>query len=209
MCPPKSNNSAAAFQQQEATRARAAEQARAAQIRTGQGQIDQQFAGFNDDFYGQRETAFNNFYQPQLDESYNDALANLTFSLARAGTLNSSIAGQSRADLQKRKDEELAALSQRQSTDVNNLRTRVANEKSALTSQLNATGNSDAIANDATTRAGLLHSEDPQFVPIGDVFSGIGSSIGAWRGGFDDGSRTQAFNTTIGNARRPTSTVIR
>jgi hypothetical protein len=209
MCKVSSNNSAAAFQAQEAARAREEEAARAASIQAGTAQIDEQFGRFNDDFYSQRGQTYMDYYQPQFDEQYNDALAQLTFSLARAGTTNSSIAGDALADLQTQRDRELTALNARRDADVNDFRTRVQNEKSSLVSQLNATADAEAAGNLATSRSSQLYSETPTLVPLDGLFSGVGSSIGAWNSGYNDGSRLSTFNSAISNPRQTTAVNIR
>lgn len=209
MCKTSSNNSAQVFQQQQAAAARAAEQARASQIRQGTAQIDEQFGRFDDGFYTQRHDDYLGYYQPQLDDQYDDALSALTFALARAGTTNSSIAGDAMSDLQKRREQELTSLASRAETDRAALQSRIQNEKSALVSQLNATGNAEAAGNSALTRASQLYDESPQFVPLGDLFGGIAGGIGSYQSGYNSGSRLSAFQSVAGsNPRRAAATTV-
>lgn len=212
VCRPKVDNSGAVFAQQQAAQARQAEAARAARVRQGMGAIDENFGRFDDGFYDQRGEAYMDFYQPQLTDQYNDALARLTYSLARAGTTNSSIAGDAMADLQKQREMALADLSAGREGDVSNLRSRVQSEKDNLVAQLNATGDADMAANQALTRTQNLYSDQPQFVSLGDLFGNIGNSIGAYRSGMNSGSRTGAFQQTAGisasNPRRPAGQTI-
>lgn len=209
MCRVKTDNSAAQFQAQEAARARAAEEARAAAIREGTASIDEEFEGFNDDFYDQRDQTYMDYYQPQLNEQYEDALARLTYSLARAGTTNSSIAGDALADLATRRDRELAALNAARDADVTNLRGRVQNEKSNLLAQLNATGDAEAAANAATTSSRQLFSDTPTLVPLDGLFSTIGNSIGAYQTGVTNGARLSGFSSSLSsNPRRAAASTI-
>lgn len=208
MCTVRTDNSAATYQAQEAARARADEEARAAAVRQGSSAIDSQFSRFDDDFYNQRGQTYMDYYQPQLDEQYEDALARLTFSLARAGTTNSSIAGDALADLQTQRDRELTSLNSSRDSDVANMRARVQDERSNLLAQLNATGDAEAAANAATTRATQLYSETPALVPLDGLFAGVGNTIGAYQTGLNQGSRLSSFTSALSNPRRQTATTI-
>lgn len=208
MCKPEVDGSSLVYQQQQAAQARAAEEARAAAIRQGEAAVNEQFGRFDDTFYAKRGEDYLGYYQPQLDEQYQDALANLTFALSRAGTTGSSIAGDAMGDLQKRRERELAALASSSSADTSSLQARIAAEKSNLISQLNATGNAEAASNQALTRSQQLYSETPQRVPLGDLFSGLGSSIGAYQTGFNGGSQLSAFQSTTANPRRVAATTV-
>eukprot|EP00752_Nemacystus_decipiens_P019185 g17241.t1 len=183
---------------QEAAQARAAEEARAAQIRQGSAAIDEQFSRFDDAFYDDRGEAYLDYYQPQLENQFQEAMNRLTFSLARAGTTNSSIAGKEIADLQSDYDLQLADLATRRDADVASLRGRIQDERSGLTSQLNQTGNAEAASSAALTRSQQLYDEAPQYVSLGDVFSAAGTGIGSYVSGVNDGSRAMCDPVTAG-----------
>lgn len=199
---PRVDNSAQRFAQQEAAQARATEQARAAQIRAGTASIDEQFGRFDDGFYDERGQAYLDYYQPQLANQFQDAMDQLTFSLARAGTTNSSVAGSAMADLRSQYDRELANLATGRDNDAANLRTRVQNERTTLLNQLNQSGNAEAASNSALTRSQQLYDESPNFVSLGDVFGAVGTGIGSYAAGVNDGSRLNAFRSITSNPRR-------
>ena len=56
---------------------------------------------------------------------------------------------------------------------------RIANERSTLVSQLNATADADRVSNEALSRSAALYKDVPEYSPLGDLFSGIGTGIGA------------------------------
>jgi hypothetical protein len=168
-------------QVKEAADARAAEEARQARIRAGNASIDTAFSGFDDNFYGGKAKAYSDYYMPQVEDKFADARKNLTFALARAGTLNSSIAGEKNADLLKQYELQRATIQNQATSEANALRTRIGNEKSTLVSQLNATGDADRAANEATSRTQMLFNEAPSYNPLGDIFSGVAAGIVQWR----------------------------
>ena len=71
---PKKDKSAEIARQEEAKR-----QARIAQ---GQRGIDSAFSGFNDEFYGNYGKQYSDYYNPQLNDQYSDAVKRLTLQLA-------------------------------------------------------------------------------------------------------------------------------
>ena len=175
----KVDRSTQSQQQAEAAQARADEEARQARIRSGTAAVDNTFAGFDDAFYGKRRASFMDFYQPQLDDQFAKAREALTFALADAGLLNSSVAGQKTADLNKAYETQRGSILSKADADVNSLKGRIAGEKSTLVSQLNATGDAERVSNEALSRSSALYKDVPEYSPLGDLFSGIGTGIGA------------------------------
>lgn len=161
----------------EAKAAREREEARQARIKTGLTNIDQTFAGFDDNFYGGRKSAFLNFYQPQIEDQFKDARDQLTFGLARNGILNSTMAADSSGKLSKDYATNWASIVSKADADVNALKSNVANEKSALTAQLNATADADRVTNDALGRTQQMFETRPDYNPLGDIFSGVGDAF--------------------------------
>ncbi len=161
----------------EAEAARKREEERQARIKTGLTSIDNTFAGFDDDFYSGRKSAFLDFYQPQIEDQFTDAKKQLTFGLARNGILNSTMAADSAGKLSKDYATNWASIVSKADADVNALKSGVANEKSALTAQLNATADADRVTNDALGRTQMLFETRPDYNPLGDIFSGVGDAF--------------------------------
>lgn len=205
---PRVDNSAMVLQQQEAAAARQREADREARIRSGSAAIDSAFAGFDEPFYGQRRDAYMGFYQPQLDERFTDARRELTYALARAGTLNSTVAGDEQARLQRDYDVNRATILSKAEADANSLRTRVGNERSALVSQLNATADADRATNEALSRTRQIYQDQPEYSPLGDIFAGAATGVGQYMAGVNDNRVLAAAGTGGRSPRRTTSRVV-
>lgn len=136
--------------------------------------------GFNDDFFDQRRNDFLGYYQPQLDDQFSKARDQLTFALARAGTLNSTLAADKQGDLSSQYDVQRASILSQADADVAAQRARINQEKSGLVAQLNATGDADRVSNEALARTQQMFNEKPAYNPLGDIFSGVAAGIGNW-----------------------------
>jgi hypothetical protein len=163
--------------------------------------------GFDDKFYQNRRDAYMGYYQPQLDDKFKTARDELTYALARAGTLNSSMAGEKSDKLKQDYDVQQASVSSKADADVNQLKTRVAGEKSALVSQLNATGDASRAANEATSRTKAIYSEKPEYNPLGDIFAGVANAIGGYFTGQQNAQILAAGG--VGDTRSPRRTTTR
>jgi len=175
---PKVDNSVLRQQQADASRARADEEARQGRIRQGTSAIDEAFAGFNDEFYKGRADAYQEYYEPQLQDQFGKARDSLTFALARAGLLNSSVAGEKQADLTKSFEDQRSQIISRALASVNDQRARIAGQKSALVGQLNTTGDSTQASQAALATSKQLAGEQPEYSPLGDIFAGVAAGIG-------------------------------
>lgn len=159
--------------------ARRKEEEREARIREGTAAIDQQFQRFDDTFFDTYQNQFMDYYQPQLDDKFSDASDDLTYALARAGTLNSSMAADGRADLNTAYDDARAGVLSEAVGARSDMQNRINNERSSLVSVLNATGNSERAANQALSRSRNLFEAQPEYSPLGDVFAGATRGYGA------------------------------
>jgi hypothetical protein len=162
----------------DAERARAEEEARKARIQTGTDEIDRVFGGFDDSFFNSYRDNFTNLYLPELNQQFGDAKDQLTFGLARAGTLKSSMAGEQVADLTGRFDKAKTGIVADATGAAADLRGQVNNEKSSLISLLNATGDADRASNEALARSQQLFQRQPGYNPLGDIFGGAAQGIG-------------------------------
>lgn len=182
-------------------RARADEEARKARIAAGTATIDQNFAQFDTNFFDGYRDAHMGYVQPQLDAKFGDATEQLTYALSRAGTLNSSVAGQKQADLKSAYDTQLASSLSEANNAADALRGNIASEQSRLVSLLNATGDSDRAASEALARSQQLYRATPQVNSLGDIFAGISQGVGNYYAGQ---ANQQAYDTYFG--RNPSST---
>jgi hypothetical protein len=161
----------------EAAMARADEAARQKKIRQGTGEIDRIFGeSFNDDFFKGRETAFTDYATPQLQDQFADARKELTFALARNGTLDSSIRAGKEGELQQEFDKNDRAVKDQALAYGNEARTNVEGARSDLINTLNATGDAQGAANSALARASTL-SAPAAFSPLAPLFANFTAGL--------------------------------
>lgn len=177
---PNVDNSAAEAAAEEARQARVREEERQARITDGTTKINDTFGTFTDDFFTGLRDTYMDYYQPQLDQQFGKASDDLTFSLARAGTLNSSIAGQKQAELTTQYNDSLASILSQAQGAADDQRARVGQEKSSLISLLNSTADADMVSNEALARTQSLFNERPTYNPLGDMFGGVATGVGQY-----------------------------
>mgnify|MGYP001004377967 FL=1 len=81
----------------------AAEAARQSRIREGQANIDTAFGQFDDNYFGNFQKSFTDFYNPQIADQYARAKDKLIAALAGRGTLESTVGAAKFGDLEKTK----------------------------------------------------------------------------------------------------------
>ena len=189
---PKIDTSYQDFQIAEAERARADEEARQARIDDGLKQIAAVFEGGTyggETFEGtapilaQREQAQRDFYLPQLDIQHGKAQDNLAFALARAGLLNSTVAGERQADLAQEYSLERGSVLSRIASDIAGTKTNLNQNRSSIEAGLRASGDASAAANQALQAATTFRQDQPQLDALGPLFYGVSQGIGAVRNG--------------------------
>lgn len=195
---PKVDKSASRAAAADAASARAAEEARQQRITAGTNQINDTFAQFDDAYFDGFKQAELDYYQPQLDNQFADAKKNLTFSLARAGTLNSSVAAEKQADLTTSYNDNLASILSQATANANAQRDRVASEKSSLVSMLNSTGNQTNAVNNALARSSAISAERPSYNPLGDMFGGAANGIGQYLQNQQAQNAYNNYRTSVG-----------
>ena len=160
----------------EARRAREAEEKRQAEIRKGTSRINKTFGQFDDDFFADRRQSYMDFARPQVDDAYGDATEKLTYALARNGTLNSSVAGDQNADLNKEYQINLQDIADRARGYETEARNQIEGARADLITTLQATGDASGAANSAVNRAAAL-SQQPAYSPIGQLFTDFTSGL--------------------------------
>lgn len=178
----------------EAKQARADEQARQQRIREGTTKINGIFdSQFDDNFFSGRRNAFMDYAAPQLDDQYGDASKELTFSLARNGTLDSSVRGQKAGELQKMFDLNKQQLADQAIANEGQSRNAIEDARSGLIATLNATGDATGAANSALARSAAL-SQPAAFSPLGSMFAdftaGLGTQAALERANYYSGGQT-------------------
>lgn len=167
----------------DAAEARRLEEERQGRVREGSAEIDRIFGGFDNGFFNRYRDQILNLSRPEIDRQFGDAKDELTYALARAGTLKSSMAGEKSADLFRRYDAARGDALASANSSADSMRNRVANEKSGLIALLNGTGDTERASNEALSRSQILFKAEPGYNPIGDLFGGIASGIGNYYAG--------------------------
>lgn len=182
------------FQRAEAARARAEEEARQSRIATGMEGIKAIFEGGQHDsqtyegmqpYLDQRETAMRDFYLPQLDQEVDRSTEDLTFALKRAGLLNSSMAGERQADLMQQHQLQRGSIMADIARDLSNTKGQINNNRSAIEASLRSSGDATAATNQAMQSAVTFRQDSPELNPIGNIFAGIATGLGAAKQGYD------------------------
>lgn len=161
----------------EAKAARRAEEKRQAEIRAGTTKINGIFEQFDDGFYGDRQKAFMDYASPQLEDQYGDAQKQLTFALARNGTLDSSVRGQKTGDLQQSYDLNKQQISDQALASSTEARNATEDARANLIATLNATGDAKGAANSALARSSAL-SKPAAYSPLTNLFADFTSTLG-------------------------------
>lgn len=163
----------------DAKQARQDEQARQQRIREGTKRIGDIFGKqFNDQFFTDTQGKYMAYATPQLAEQHGDAQKELTYALARSGTLESS----SRADLASKLQQQYEIQRQKVADEALGYKTKamtgVEDARSNLIAMLNATGDAQGAANAAMTRAKAL-SQPPAYSPLANLFADFTGALGA------------------------------
>src|SRR6516165_8796401 len=127
--------------------------------------------GFDQPFYDKYKQGILDYYMPQVSDQYNLARNELTYRLARAGTLDSSAAGTDVADLAKQNTLNEANVRSQADTAAGDLRTQVAGEEQKAVSQLYATEDPEVAANQATSAVRDISLQQPNLSPLSAIFN--------------------------------------
>jgi hypothetical protein len=170
-----SNNQMVQFEMQQAQQAQDKENLRQARLNQGKTAIDQLFSSdnFGQDFYDKYQNAELAYTQPQLEQQYNSAKANMTYDLARAGTLRSTAAGYAQGLLEQQNAVNQAGLNAKADTDTAALRQSIASQQQQAYNQLYATEDPSLAANTAASSVANAQLTQPNLNPLGDMFKPI------------------------------------
>ena len=142
------------------------------------GNPNQTTGGFDDDFYNKFTNAQLGYYMPAEDRQFTQAQTNLDYGLARAGTLNSSIANTQLANLAYQDTLNKAQIQSSADTATAQLRDTVASDKNQAINQLYSTENPSTAASTAAGLVGNVQLTTPQLNPIGQLFTPIAVGTG-------------------------------
>jgi hypothetical protein len=208
-----SNNQMVAFEMQQAADARAKEELRQNRLNQGKGAIDELFGpkNFGDPFYQKYTDAELNYNLPQLATQYDLAKKNMTYDLARAGTLRSTAAGEAQARVENERAVNEAGLRAKADVDTAALRQSIASQQQQAFNQLYATEDPAVAANTATSMVANAQLAQPNLSPLGELFKPLViGAAGAFQGFNDQSTLNQGLrqnpSTGTGNSFTVTQT---
>jgi hypothetical protein len=188
-----------------AAAARAAEEQRQANAQAAIERVNTQFAGFNDDFFRGRETAYSTYAMPQLDDQYGKAREDLFHALQRSGLTNSSVAGQRLAELERDFGLRKQEITDQARSVGQQARSDVEASRASLIGQAQSTADASLTGNQAMAESQRLTAA-PSFSPLGQIFANAAAGIGVARNAADTeamrrGTGARTYQPTAGSAR--------
>jgi hypothetical protein len=175
-----SNNMAIQMQMQAAQEARMKEWQREQRLRQGEASINAEYDNPEkfQALYDKYETGQRDFYMPELQKQYGDARKKAFLAHAGAGTLWSSMRGDTEADIASQNALNKGQIESQIQDSVGGLRRQVASDKSSLINQLYATENPEMAANEALSRVRTISQQTPPLSPMGDLFKTAAIGLG-------------------------------
>jgi len=140
--------------------------------------------GFPQSFYDNYRNSILNYYLPQEDQQYQNARSSLNYSLARAGQLQSGVAGMDIANLAQQNTMNQAQIGSQADTQVAALRTQIQQDQQNALNQLYSTENPSVAANTAQNMVANDQLTKPLLDPVGQLFSNISVGVGNAVSGF-------------------------
>ena len=139
----------------------------------------QKTGGFDDDFYNKYNQEILDYYQPDEAKQYSEAQRDLTYNLARAGTLQSSTAADKQGDLAYNDALQKANIVANANTQTGNLKNQIQSNKESLINQLYATEDPTLTANLAESSANATRLQSPNLTPAAALFTPALSAVGS------------------------------
>ena len=146
------------------------EKARQSAIQKGMSEIDSKFSTFTPEFYQGAADNYVAAQTPNMMQDYQTTKNNLTYSLARAGLMDSAVASQRTNSLQTELGKSQNEIAQNAMGVKNDLQARVNQQKGVLTNQLEASGDATAITSQADAAVSQMRAPSP-IQPLGNLFA--------------------------------------
>jgi hypothetical protein len=157
--------------------ARADEQARQARIKEGMGSIDTTFKQFDDSYFKKREEAYMADAKPKIADQAQQVSQNLAYNLARSGMTDSSEKTRNVAEINKQLDSARIEARNKALESTQLARNQIESERADLVGQLNMTGDAQAAAQGALSRASI-QANQPTTSALGQLFSNTTGLLG-------------------------------
>lgn len=190
--------------EQQAAEARRREEERQARIAAEVGQINEQFAGYDDNFYSGISQNYLDHYLPDLNRQFEDARRSTV--LAAPGGTAGSAYSKSFENLFEEKNRQEAALRDRAEATAQEHRSNVLRNKASLIQQAEAAGGSGTAATQAAALAQNLRNPQP-YSPLGDLFQRYTANLANMNLARQYGYGKNDNRTGITFANRPSDSV--
>ena len=135
--------------------------------------------GFDDAFYNNYKQKVLDYYQPDEQRQYQEAQRDLTYNLARAGTLQSSTAADKQGDLAYNDAIQKANIVANANAQTGQLQNQIQSNKQDLINQLYATDDPTLTANLAESSAKASELQDPTLTPAASLFTPALTAVGS------------------------------
>jgi hypothetical protein len=146
---------------------------------TSQYDTGQTTGGFDDAFYNDYAQKVLDYYQPDEQRQYNAANRDLRYSLARAGTLQSSTAADKQGELAYNDALQKANIVANANSQEGQLKSQIQSNKQALINQLYSTEDPTLTANLAESSAQASKLQDPTLTPAAALFTPALTTVGS------------------------------
>ena len=189
-----------------AAQQRADEEARQARIAQGRQSIDDTFnSTYNDDFFNNIGKTYTDYYNPQVDQQYEDAKKKLTFNLGRQGILGSTEAGDQFKKLEDKYGQERQNIANNALQAGQTARGNVEQQRNQLYSINNSTADPAAAAASAQNALKNITTQ-PSLTSLGNLFAEFLNNASAPAASVAAAQNTSLpgfnFSNTGGNAVR-------
>ena len=161
----------------QAEKSREAEQRRQNAVRDAETTINTKFGDmFTPDFWKGRQDAALGYYKPQLDDQFANARKDLTYWLGDRGLLNSTVANEKTADLQKLFDTNTRTVGNNVLDMVNSEKGKVNEAQQGLISDARSNGDAEAASNASNAQIASLSAPDT-YSPLANMFVGFTDAL--------------------------------
>ena len=159
----------------------------------------QKTGGFGDDFYGAYQQNVLDYYNPDEQRQYDQAQRDLTYNLARAGTLTSSVAADKTGDLAYQDAINKANIVSNANAQTGALRDQINANKQSLITQLYNTEDPTLTANLAEESAHASQLQDPTLTPAAGLFNTALTTAGSAYNAYNNAFQPVPLGYTGGN----------
>jgi hypothetical protein len=225
-----------ATQQQQQADAQAARQSeydtgRSKLLGEGSSAIDKAFSGFNDDYFNQFKNTYMGKVTDQVNQQKVEAQKQLAFGLARQGILDSQANANKQGLLAETEGRTIADATTDATNQANSLRSNVANAKSNLLGQVQASesvgspiaasdegGVQNALQTQRSVISGITNQAGdvisslkgvPTVSPLANIFASVVNSVGSVNQGFGANAFSRGFSSGFNGSPAANNPFIR